>query len=300
MSATDIAPTPTQEIDLPSERQQGPTLRQQVARMEHQFALAAPRGVEAAQIVRDVITAINRTPKLADCVPVTVLGGAMTAAQLGLRIGVGGLDHCWLLPYWDRNFEWTDETGRTRKGANVAQLILGYKGLSELAQRSGRIESLSMHTVHEHDHFDYEYGLNERLIHQPAKGERGEAVYYYAVARYLPQGHSFEVISKAEAEAHRDRYAPKNRDGKVVGPWRDAFDAMALKTCVRRLSKLMPKATDIAAALHADETVRVNLDPSMGPGDVELHRVEPSVVVRTPSIAHDFDADTLPEGGDES
>ena len=100
------------------------------------------------------------------------------------------------------------------------------------------------------------------------------------------------------------------RDGAVVGlsaidaqVWRDHFDAMALKTAVRRLSKLMPKATDLAMAMHADETVRVNLDPQMGPGDVELHRIEPSVVVETPSAADEFapepqdDFLPAPEGG---
>lgn len=267
--------------------------------MEHQFALAAPKGVEAAQIVRDVLTAISRTPKLADCVPASVLGGAMTCAQLGLRLGVGGLDHAWLLPFWDSRFEWVDETGRTRRGANVAQLIIGYKGLSELAQRSGRIESLSMRTVHANDHFEYEYGINETLVHRPAQGDRGEVTHYYAVARYLPSGHSFEVMTKAEAEHHRDRFAmAKKRDGSIVGPWRDHFDAMALKTAVRRLSKLMPKATDLAMAMHADETVRVNLDPQMGPGDVELHRIEPSVVVETPSAADEF-AQQEPEPHDD-
>lgn len=298
--------TQTQDLTLPSEQPQPPTLRAQVQRMEHQFALAAPRGAEAAQIVRDVLTAINRTPKLADCVPATVLGAAMTAAQLGLRIGVGGLDHCWILPYWDSRFEWTDENGRTRKGANVAQFQIGYKGLSELAQRSGRIESLSMHVVHENDHFEYEYGLNEKLVHRPASGDRGAPTHYYAVARYLPQGHSFEVMSKAECEHHRDRFAAgKKRDGTIVGPWRDNFDAMALKTCVRRLSKLMPKATDLASAMHADESVRVSLDPQMGPGDVELHRVEPSVVVETPSAADEFEdapaepADDFLTGGEQ-
>lgn len=236
------------------------TLRQQVQTMEHQFALAAPKGVEARQIVRDVLTAISQTPKLAECDPRTVLGAAMTMAQLGLRIGV--LGHGWILPFWD---------GKDR--CFKAQLIVGYQGLVELAHRSGRIESISAREVRENDHFHIEYGVNENLVHRPASGDRGAIVGYYAVARYLPHGHSFYYLTKAEAEVYRDRYAmAKTKGGQVVGPWKTEFDAMAKKTCVRQLSKMMPKGTDLlASGLAADETVRVDLDPALPPEAAGVH-----------------------------
>ena len=58
-----------------------------------------PKGVEAAQLVRDALTAVRTNPKLAECEPNSVLGSLMTCAQLGLRPGV--LGHAWLLPFWD-------------------------------------------------------------------------------------------------------------------------------------------------------------------------------------------------------
>ncbi len=64
-------------------------------------------------------------------------------------------------------------------------------------------------------------------------------------------------------EDYRDRYATaKKKDGTIVGPWRDNFEGMALKTCIRQLSKWMPKSTELSLALLADEGVRVNTDPT--------------------------------------
>ncbi len=235
------------------------TLQQQVRSMEHQFALAAPKGVEARQIVRDILTAISQNPDLLKCDPQSVLGGAMTMAQLGLRVGV--LGHGWLLPFKD----WKTQTYK-------AQLIIGYQGLIALAHRSGQIKSLSARVVHANDHFYVEYGVNENLVHRPAAGDRGEVIGYYAVVKFLPDGHSFYYLTKAEAEVYRDRYAmAKKRDGSVVGPWKSEFDAMAMKTCIRQLSKMMPKGTDLATALAADDTVRVDINPTSLPEHVSEH-----------------------------
>ena len=235
------------------------TLRQQVQAMEHQFALAAPKGVEARQIVRDVLTAISQNPDLLKCDPQSVLGGAMTMAQLGLRVGV--LGHGWLLPFRD----WKTKQYK-------AQLVIGYQGLVALAHRSGQIKSISAREVRENDHFHVEYGVNEDLVHRPATGDRGKVIGYYAVVRFLPDGHSFYYMTRAEAEVYRDRYAmAKKRDGSVVGPWASEFDAMAKKTCVRQLAKFMPKGTDLATALAADDTVRVDLSPTASPEHVSVH-----------------------------
>lgn len=277
-----------------------PTLRQQVTQMEHQFALAAPKGVEARQIVRDVLTAISQNPDLLRCDPQSVLGGAMTMAQLGLRVGV--LGHGWLLPFR----EWKSKQYK-------AQLVIGYQGLIALAHRSGQIKSLSARVVHENDHFDVEYGVNENLTHRPASGDRGAVIGYYAVVKFLPDGHSFYYLTKGEAEIYRDRYAmAKNRNGEVVGPWKTEFDAMAMKTCIRQLSKFMPKGTDLATALAADETVRLDVQPTSSPEHVSTHPEQPTAA-ETVHVGHVVDEatgevtggdsapwDETPAGGDQA
>lgn len=264
------------------ERQQDPskaTIKDQINQMQSQFALAMPRGMEAAQLVRDALTAINTTPNLAKCEATSVLGALMTCAQLGIRPGV--LGQAWVLPYWsdkDRGYK--------------AQLVLGYQGLVELAHRSGQVASLIAREVHANDHFDVDYGLADALVHKPLlHGDRGPVIAYYAIVKYKSGGHAFIVASREDVEKHRDRHASaKTKEGRVLGPWADHFDAMALKTVVRQLSKWMPKATELATAVSVDNGVRVDLSPTTDPALVTT-RTDVEVVDET---AIDITNSTVP------
>jgi len=244
----------------------------QIAQMQHSFQAAMPRGAEAAQLVRDAMTCLRQTPKLATCEPQSVLGALMTCAQLGLRPGV--LGHAWVLPFWDNRFEWLDDRGRKRTGGFRAQLIVGYQGMVALAYRSEQLQDLVARTVYENDVFEVEYGLDDKLVHKPRMtGSRGEPIAYYAVAKLTTGGRVFYVMSHPDMLEYRDKYAmAKNRDGGIVGPWRDNFESMALKTCVRQLSKWLPKSTEFASAIEADGTIRVDASPNP---DAMLHGEQP-------------------------
>jgi recombination protein RecT len=234
----------------------------QIRKMEEQFQMAMPKGVEATQLVRDAITVLRQTPKLAECDPQSVLGALMTCAQLGLRVGV--LGHAWVLPFKDKHSR-----------GHKAQLIIGYQGLVELAHRSDRVASLMARTVYENDDFDIAYGLEDKLEHRPYRGDgdRGEPVGYYAMVKMLAGGHAFIFMTRREAEMHRDANAmAKTREGNIVGPWRDHFDAMAMKTCVIKLSKWMPKSTDLARAIEADGGIRIDTTPDRQPEEA-THQV---------------------------
>ncbi|MFF0821185.1 recombination protein RecT [Micromonospora haikouensis] len=236
------------------------SIADQIRAMEKQYQAAMPRGAEAAQLVRDALTALRMTKNLAKCEPASVLGSLMTCAQLGLRPGV--LGHAWLLPFWD---------GRSK--GYKAQLVIGYQGLIELAHRSGKIASLIARTVYEGDEFDVDYGLADTLVHKPNLfGERGAPIAYYAIAKFQGGGYAFYVMSQRDMERYRDNNATaKNRDGVIFGPWVDHFEGMAHKTCVRQLAKYMPKSTELAYALAADEGVRVDLTPTADPAETTEH-----------------------------
>lgn len=266
------------QTTTPDTRQRPATIADQIRGMEAQFALAMPRGAEASQLVRDALTTIRQTPKLADCDPASVLGSLMTCAQLGLRPGV--LGHAWLLPFYD---------GKTR--GFKAQLVIGYQGLVELAHRSGQIKSLIARTVYANDIFDVDYGLEDKLVHKPTmRGSKGDPIAYYAIAKFTTGGHAFYIMSHDEMLEYRDKNATaKTREGKVVGPWRDHFEGMSHKTVVRQLSKWLPKSTDMARAIESDETIRVDLTPAaidypehvdgevVNPGETAGVPVEPTV-----------------------
>lgn len=252
------------------------SLETQVRRMEDQFKLAMPRGAEAAQLVRDAITCLRQTPALARCDAKTVLGGLMTCAQLGLRPGV--LGHAWLIPFHDR-----------KTNQHNAQLVIGYQGLVELAHRSGKLDSLIARTVHEHDEFEVDYGLADSLVHKPRIfGERGEAIAFYAIAKFTSGGHAFIVMSADEMRAYRSKHAK----AKNSGPWVDHFEAMAHKTCVRQLAKWMPKSTEFAAAIEADNSIRVDIAPDT---DIAIAGTQPVIegeVIQPDATRGDVDTDT--------
>lgn len=272
------------------ERQGDPTktLEHQIKRMESQFQLAMPKGIEAAQLVRDALTALRQTPDLAKCDAKSVLGGLMTCAQLGLRVGV--LGQAWLLPFWD-----------SRSKSHKAQLIIGYQGLADLAYRSDRIAGISARTVYENDPvFDIEYGTEDRLLHRPTTaGDRGEPIAYYCVAHIKGGRPIFYLMSHTDMEKYRDRFATsKKRDGTIVGPWRDNFEGMAQKTCLRQLAKWMPKSTEFATALDVDEGVRVDVTPTSSGPDV-THHYEQVVDKETGEIPPDDDTVPGEVVGDE-
>ncbi len=230
------------------------TLAQYIQRMQPEFARAMPQGAEATQLVRDALTALRTTKNLDKCDHLSVLGGLMTCAQLNLRVATP-LGHAWLIPFWNGKYE-KDARGNY-KGHFQAQLIIGYQGYRELAQSSGQIANLVGRIVHENDEYDVAYGVEDNLIHKPAKGPRGKPVAYYSVVKY---------------------YDKEKKRHVITGPWRDNFDAMATKTTFLKLSKWMPKTAVLAAAVAADGTVRVDLSPTED-ALTSAQRPDPSVTV---------------------
>ncbi len=245
-------------------------LKSSIQKMEKAFALAMPRGAEATQLIRDAFTMLQRTPRLAQCEQLSVLGAFMTCAQLGLRPGV--LGQAYVLPFWDRK-------DRIYK----AQFVAGYQGLKDLAFRSDRVLSLAARIVHANDYFELEYNATEdRLVHRPVlDGERGNARAYYAVGRTKGGGSAItDPISYDEMIKYRNKYATaKDKTGKVFGPWVDEFDGMAKKTMVRQLSKMLPMSTELALAIENDGSVRFDL----GKNAIETPvHVEPEVIDAEP------------------
>jgi recombination protein RecT len=227
-----------------------PTLTDQIRSMEAQFALAMPKGLEAAQLVRDALTSLRQTPDLAKCTPATVLGALMSCAQLGLRPGV--LGQAWVLPFYD-----------SKSRGHKAQLIIGYKGFVELAYRNPNVASVIGRTVYEGDTFEVDYGLDDNLIHKPSMtGDRSTPIAHYAIFKTANGGRAFWVMTEAEMQAWKEKYAPRNRSQKIVGPWVSDYEAMARKTTLLRLAAWMPKSTELAYAIEVDNGVRTNVDPA--------------------------------------
>lgn len=198
-------------------------------KMKPAIAQALPKHISAERIARIALTAVRSNPALAKCSPQSFLGSLLQASQLGLEVNTP-LGHAYLIPYGE-----------------VATLVIGYQGMLDLSRRSGMVKAIYAHPVFEGDTFEYELGLEPKLVHKPG-AKRGQLTHVYAVARLTDGEPIFTVLDRADVE----RYRARSRASKS-GPWVTDFDAMAMKTAVRRLFRWLPKSAEQASAAALDE-----------------------------------------------
>lgn len=139
--------------------------------MEPEIKKALPQVITPERFSRMALSALNTTPKLAECSQMSFLGALMNAAQLGLEPNTP-LGQAYLIPY--RN-----------KGKLECQFQIGYKGLIDMVYRNDNIQTVQAQCVYENDVFEYELGLEPKLVHKPALKDRGELILVYALWKVL-------------------------------------------------------------------------------------------------------------------
>ena len=223
------------------------SIREWIVTMQPQIEKALPSVITADRFTRMALTAVSINPQLGNCTPASFMGAMMQAAQLGLEPNTP-LGQAYLIPF--RN-----------KGTLECQFQIGYKGLIELAHRSGEFKNIEARVVYENDDFEYEYGLEPKLTHKPAMSNRGRAVCYYAVYTLVNGGFGFEVMSKEDIENHAKTYSQAY--GSSFSPWKKSFDEMAKKTLIKRVLKYAPIKTEFARELATDNSVKTELSDDM-------------------------------------
>lgn len=226
------------------------TIQDYIRRMAPEIEKALPSVITPERFTRITLSALSTNPQLAQCSPKSFLGAMMTSAQLGLEPNTP-LGQAYLIPRNNR-----------RTGEKECQFQIGYKGLIDLAHRSDQIRDIQAHAVYERDEFEYELGLDPKLIHKPAARDRGEAVYFYAVYHTRSGGYGFEVMSIEDVRKHADKYSESYKRGSF-SPWSTNFEEMAKKTVLKRVLKYAPMSTDYVRASLADETIKTSLSDDM-------------------------------------
>jgi len=225
-------------------------------KMKMQIAAALPKHLTPERYARVALTEMRKNPDLAACEPKSFLGALMQAAQLGLEPG-GALGHAYLIP-----FNRSVKRGNAWVKIKECQIIIGYRGMIDLARRSGQIVSLSARAVYEKDRFSYEYGLDEKLEHTPYEGaDAGRLTHVYSVAKIVGGGIQFEVMSVDKVKAIRDagqgyvaaKKSAEEYNKPINSPWESHFEEMAKKTVIRRLFKYLPVSIEIQRAVGLDE-----------------------------------------------
>lgn len=195
-------------------------------------AKALPKHLTPDRFVRVACTAMLRTPKLAQCDQTSFFNALLTLSQFGLEPD-GRNAH--LIPFENR-----------KRGITECQLIIDYKGLVDLAMRSGRISNIHADVICDNDTFTY--NLGEIIEHKiDFRKPRGSAFAVYAIARFKDGTSKCEVMTMDEVAIIRGRSRAKDS-----GPWTTDFNEMAKKTVFRRLSKWLTLSPEFRDAVEAD------------------------------------------------
>ncbi len=195
--------------------------------MKDQFAAALPSHLSPDRFARVAITALTRTPKLQQCTQESFMKCLLDLSAMGLEPD-GRRSH--LIPY-----------GRE------CQLVLDYKGLVELARRSGDVVKIHSDVVCENDAFAHSMGDVTEHTYDIGK-DRGAVIAAYSQVTLKNGAIQSEIMSKAEIDAIKN----KSRAGRS-GPWVDHYNQMACKTVFRRLTKWLTLSPEIMDAVSAAE-----------------------------------------------
>lgn len=220
-----------------SQRQKAAAAKAVVARYIPQMRAMVPgQSMDADHLLAYAHLAISNEPKLALCTGHSLVSSVLESVALGLPIGV--LGQCWLIPFKDK-----------------ATLIIGYRGLIELAMRSNRVSAVDAFVVREGDEFEWQLGTNAGIHHRRKPGTKyGEVVAAYALLRHKDGTVQFEVMERDDLE--RVRRVSKMRDS---GAWRDHPEEMYRKCPIRRLLKRVPVSTLSTRAADLDERNELGL-----------------------------------------
>jgi recombination protein RecT len=235
------------------------SVKNMLERHKDSIVKSLPRGfANPDRMIRGVINAISTTPELAKCTPESLFIAIVKGFSLGLEPN-GLLGHGYLVPFNDNKDK--DDQGKAKK---KAQFMPGYRGLIDLARRSGEVAEIFATEVYENDFFEVSMGTKKELVHTPDMWiDRGPLKGFYAVFKLKDGSVDFEIMSLADIDKIRrlsktqtnwDAHGyPKPAHDSPVGIWKDHFNEMARKTVIKKLLKRAPVSIDCGRAARDDD-----------------------------------------------
>ena len=206
------------------------SLRDVLVQHQQQIGKMAMGGVTAEDLIRVALVSARKTPKLLDCDPKSVVAALQRAAQFGVRPNTAH-DHGYLLPRYDSLVK-----------GQAATFELSYKGMIYLAIRSGQVLDMWSEAVYERDLFRAPRGHERSIIHErEMSADPGPLVAAYAIAKLANGTMKDEVLSLFDIHTTM-AYVAKSKNTTIdslSGPWKENLGAMAKKTAIRRLFKVL-------------------------------------------------------------
>ena len=246
-------------------------------------------GKNGTRFITSIVSAVNNNEQLQQCTNQSILSAALLGESLNLSPSPM-LGYYYMVPFNDKN-----------KG-KVAQFQIGYKGLIQLAIRSGQYKKINVMSIKKGE-LEYFDPLNEEIkvklmVDNWDAREKAETIGYYAMFELVNGFKKAIYWSKDQMEAHALQYSQGYRAKKGYTFWEKDFDAMAHKTLLRQLlSKWGIMSTELQAAVEADEAV-INEDGSKTYVETEeVIDVQEPTLVEEPAPAPDQDPAAALFGG---
>lgn len=219
---------------------------------------ALPKHLPADRFMRIAMTAIRSNEDLALCHRGSLIGSLLQSAQLGLEVNTP-LGHAYLIPFWS-----------SREGIHICTLIVGYKGMLELAHRSGQIAAIGARVAREGDEFEYSDGFEPdfRFIRRAPINARLTHAWCFGTTR--AGGRFMEVLNRDDVLARKARSASVK--GKRSSPWQTDEAAMWRKTAIRAAQYLLPQSAEMQRAemLARAESGEVSIADALDPAIAEV------------------------------
>lgn len=235
-------------------------------------------GKNADAFVGSLLSLVKNNELLLKAAPNTVIAAAMQAATLKLPINQN-LGLAYIVPYWN-----------SKAKENQAQFQMGWKGLVQLAERTGQYKTINASVVYEGQIEDIDF-ITGNII----RGRKisDTVVGYVAYIEFLNGFSKTFYMSKEEVEAHASKYSQSYRKG--YGVWKDNFDAMALKTVIKLLiskygiMSIEMESSSLARALAADQAIMESEDETYTYADnpqdtISVEVQEPPQYARTINV----------------
>lgn len=205
-------------------------------------------GKNGTRFITSIVSAVQTNPALQECTNQSILSAALLGETLNLSPSPQ-LSYFYMVPFQDN-----------KRGCKVAQFQIGYKGLIQLAIRSGQYKKINVLSIKKGE-LEYFDPLNEEIkvklmVDDWDAREKAETIGYYAMFELTNGFQKAMYWSKEQMEHHALTYSQGYKAKKGYTFWEKAFDRMAEKTMLKQLlSRWGIMSTELMQAIDADETV---------------------------------------------
>lgn len=190
-------------------------------------------GKRAPQFISSVVSMVNADVNLQQAFyesPMTIIQSALKAATFDLPIDQN-LGYAYIVPF--KNSKKQEDGTWVKK--MEASFILGWKGMHQLALRTGAYKTINVVDIREGELKSYNRLTEEvkiEFVEDDNERETLPIIGYVGYYRLVNGAEKTIYMTKKQIENHEKKF----RKGDYMGKgWKDDWDAMARKTVYRRL-----------------------------------------------------------------